>query len=80
MTCSKENCPFFLQFKTEEVNKPYKLVEYWNQHDHVLIRKDTGRDITSDIFNKIKDLKNSVTDNVKLTSLINKELKKKLFS
>jgi len=76
MTCSKENCPFFLQFQTEEINKPYKLVKYWNQHDHVLIRKDTGRDITPDIFSKIKDLMNSVTDNVKLASLINKEFKK----
>ena len=75
MACNQEKCPFYLQFVSHGPNKPYQLQNYWNSHDHILSKKDTGRNVTEEIFHKIKSLMGNVLDSVKLTDLINKEFK-----
>ena len=75
LECSEKLCPFFLEFKTIEEDGLYILTNYWNSHNHKLNKFNTTKDITEEIFDKIKQLKDSTKDIVKLTNLINKEFK-----
>lgn len=77
LICSEKNCPFYLRYKTDGKNGPYKLSDFWNLHNHKLSRNDNGRDVSPEIYKRIKDLKDNVKDCVKLTAMINEEYDKK---
>jgi hypothetical protein len=74
--CSKRaqlNCRFYLEFKTNPKCEDYKLVEYWNEHNHDLLEYDISASLTEEMLNEIRSLKNSVKSVTELTKFINEK-------
>jgi len=75
--CSKKaqnNCKFYLEFQTDE-NSHYKLVKYFNFHNHNLEIFDNAQAITEEIYEQIKSLKTINADTPTIASIINKGFK-----
>jgi len=76
LQCGKRGCPFYLEFKTQ-LNEKYKLSKYFNEHDHQFKERHTAKDVTTEIYERIRTLKSSINGIAKLTKTINDEFKKK---
>jgi len=74
-----ENCPFYLEFKMEAGEK-YKLISYWNVHNHSLNKYDYASSFTPEIIEMIKELKCLSKNVPDLTDTINKKFNKNFSS
>jgi len=75
--CSKRNsssCPFYLE-RTDSNKNEYKLVSYWNTHNHGLNKFLPANVMTPEILKSIKDLRGFSKDNTALTKALNKKHK-----
>jgi len=76
LICSKKeklNCPFFLEFRSDEKTDKYKLTKHCNIHNHSLNKFHTAEAITPNILKKINLMKNSCKTYGELTKIINDE-------
>ena len=76
LNCTNTKCSFYLEFHTlDDGDKQYRLMKTWNKHNHILKISSRAEDLTSEISQRIQDLKNIAENPTKLTEAINKEFK-----
>ena len=69
----KNECDFFLEFKTDFKTKKYKLETYHNIHNHSYDKFDNANLLTEEIIKRINEFAKAGIETSKVTKLINQE-------
>jgi len=80
LQCSKKECNFFLEFRTNVENKikgKYALTNSCNKHNHKLFPKDDASQITQEIITRLTFLRKIGVEIKRIVAIINEEFKKK---